>query len=164
MVFGYDTLVNGAAISMPAFLIYYGEMGPTGPFLPSLWTSLWTAMSSLAQVAGGVAVGTIVDRFGRRYPTVAAGAITMIGTTIQFATSSRSALLGGKILNGFGIGAALAVSTTYASEVRSRIFNRALVMGARLITDDRSHHSVFVDQFNLVLSSSQSLCKPPPLA
>lgn len=40
MVFGYDTVVNGASISMPAFLLYFGSMGPTGPYLPSIWTSL----------------------------------------------------------------------------------------------------------------------------
>jgi hypothetical protein len=69
MLFGYDIVVNGASISMPAFLIYFGDIGPTGPYLPPIWTSLWTAMTSLAQVVGGFVVGQVTDRYGRKCPT-----------------------------------------------------------------------------------------------
>lgn len=57
VVFGYDTVVNGASISMPAFLLYFGSMGTTGPYLPSIWTSLWTAMSVLMQAVGAITNG-----------------------------------------------------------------------------------------------------------
>jgi hypothetical protein len=30
MVFGYDTVVNGASILMPAFFIYFGDIAPAG--------------------------------------------------------------------------------------------------------------------------------------
>lgn len=40
-MFGYDSVVNGASLSMPAFFIYFGELGPTGYFLPAMWTALW---------------------------------------------------------------------------------------------------------------------------
>ncbi len=35
MAFGYDTIANGASISMPAFFMYFGALGPTGYYLPS---------------------------------------------------------------------------------------------------------------------------------
>ncbi|KAH7389117.1 general substrate transporter [Cadophora sp. MPI-SDFR-AT-0126] len=117
MLFGYDTVVNGASISMPAFFIYFGDIGPTGPYLPSKWTSLWTAMSALAQAFGAFFVGFILDRFGRKWPAVGAGALTMIGTAVQYTSVSRGSLLAGKMVVGLGIGAAMATATSYASEV-----------------------------------------------
>ncbi|KAH8600727.1 general substrate transporter [Bisporella sp. PMI_857] len=117
MAFGYDTVVNSASMSMPAFLIYFGDMTQTGPYLPSIWTSLWTAMSSLTQILGSFLVGPISDRYGRKWPTVVAAAITMAGTAKQYEATSRGLLLGGKMVSGFGIGAALATATSYASEI-----------------------------------------------
>lgn len=117
MAFGYGIVVNGASISMPAFLIYYGNIGTSDPYLPSIWTPLWTAMTSLAQCVGGFAVGQITDRYGRKWPTAAAGALTIAGTAIQYCSTSRGLLLGGKMVNGAGVGAAMATATAYASEV-----------------------------------------------
>jgi hypothetical protein len=68
-VYGYDSVANGATIAMPAFLIYFGEATPDGHFfLPSIWTSLWTAMSGLAQVIGGFCIVFVIDSFGRSAP------------------------------------------------------------------------------------------------
>lgn len=39
MMFGYDNIANGASLAMPSFFIYFGDIGPAGPYLPSLWTS-----------------------------------------------------------------------------------------------------------------------------
>ncbi|RDW80047.1 hypothetical protein BP6252_04685 [Coleophoma cylindrospora] len=117
MLFGYDTIVNGASISMPSFLLYFGEIGPTGPYLPSKWTSLWTAMSSLVQAIGAFAAGYITDRLGRKWPASGAGAVTLIGTAVQYIAHSRGALLGGKMVTGFGVGSSLAIATSYASEI-----------------------------------------------
>jgi MFS family permease len=116
MAFGYDTVVNGASISMPAFFIYFGNISSTGPYLPSIWTSLWTAMSALAQALGAFTVGFSLDRVGRKWPAVAAGLVTVVGTAVQYTAHSRGALLAGKMVSGFGIGAGMATGTSYASE------------------------------------------------
>jgi MFS family permease len=104
---------------MPAFLLYWGEINPeTGAaFLPSIWTSLWTAMSALAQAFGSLSVGFIADRFGRKWATVGAGLITIAGTSIQYTSTARGVLTVGKMVNGFAIGAMLSSGMTYASEV-----------------------------------------------
>lgn len=118
ITFGFDVVIYGASISMPSFLLYFGEMGPTGPFLPSVWTSLWVAMSALMQAVGSVAIGSIVDRFGRKWPACLASGLTLVGTAVQFVAKSRATLMGGKMISGFGIGAVMAVATVYLAEVR----------------------------------------------
>jgi MFS family permease len=115
---GFDMVINGASISMPSFLLYFGEMGPTGPYLPSIWTSLWTAMAYLIQAIGSVSVGTISDKYGRKWPACGASILTLAGTAVQFTAHSRGALMGGKMISGFGIGAIMAMGLTYCAEVR----------------------------------------------
>jgi hypothetical protein len=117
ILFGYDSVINGASSSMPAFFYYFGELGPTGYYIPSLWSSLWSAMSALFQAIGAFGIGFIADRYGRKWPTCACSALTAVGTAVQFTATSRAVLLVGKMINGFGIGAAVTVATTYASEV-----------------------------------------------
>lgn len=117
MMYGYDNIANGASIAMPGFLLFFGEIGPTGPFLPTLWTSLWTSMSVLFQAVGAFSFGFIQDRFGRKWSGVGAAALTVAGTGLQYVSHTPAELLGGKIINGFAIGAGWAVATTYASEV-----------------------------------------------
>jgi MFS family permease len=116
-LFGYDTIVNGASISMPAFMMYFGEKDATGLYLPSLWTALWTSMSALAQALSATGTGYLADRIGRKWAGVIAGVISLVGATVQYTAQTRSSLLGGKIVGGLGIGMAMACGMTYASEV-----------------------------------------------
>ena len=117
MLLGYDSIANGASIAMPSFFLYFGDFGPSGPYLPSIWTSLWTSLSLAAQAIGAIIIGFVTDRFGRKWPASACAALTVIGTAVQYIAHDRATLLGGKIINGFGIGAAMAVATVYASEI-----------------------------------------------
>jgi MFS family permease len=117
LAFGYDVVANGASISMPAFLLYFGDMGATEPYLPSLWTSLWTGMSALFQAAGAIIIGWLADRFGRKWPSCSAAVVTMIGTVLQYVAVSRVVLLWGKMITGLGVGALMATGATYISEV-----------------------------------------------
>ena len=119
LMFGYDQIINGASIALPSFLIYFGAIDAVThtPYLPSMWTSLWTAMSALLQAVGGLAIAPISDRLGRRWTCIACSAVSAAGVGIQYAATARGMLLAGKMVNGFAIGASLAVATTWASEI-----------------------------------------------
>ncbi|PVH79629.1 MFS general substrate transporter [Cadophora sp. DSE1049] len=117
LAFGYDTIVNGATVAMPAFILTFGETGPTGPYLPSTWTSLWISMSALVQTLTALSGGWVADRWGRKWPASASGILTLIGTAMQYVTTTRALLLGGKMTTGAGLGIAMSIATSYASEV-----------------------------------------------
>lgn len=117
-VFGYDSVVNGASISMPAFLLYFGAMTPDHQlYIPSIWASLWTAMSYLLQAIGGFGVGFVSDRIGRKWSAVGSCFISFAGVGMQFAANSRGLLLAGKMVNGLAIGCVFATATSWASEI-----------------------------------------------
>lgn len=117
-VFGYDIVVNGATVSMPSFLIYFGAVSSTGSlYLPSTWNSLWIAMSSLMQALGSFGIGFVSDKVGRKWCCVVACLVSLGGVGMQYAADSRGLLLGGKMLNGLAIGALSATSTAWASEI-----------------------------------------------
>ena len=118
MTFGYDVIVNGASLSLPSFLIYFGAVTPAHTlYLPSIWTSLFSAMSALFQAVGGIAAAPISDRFGRKLVVMGFCLISAGGVAIQFAAANRGTLLAGKMVNGFAIGGILSVATTWASEI-----------------------------------------------
>ncbi|KAH8652259.1 major facilitator superfamily domain-containing protein [Xylariales sp. PMI_506] len=118
MVFGYDTVVNPASISMPGFLLYFGDVSNVGSlYLPSIWTSLWVAMSSFTQAIGGAGIGILSDRIGRKWCCVGVCAVSFAGVAVQYCAVTRGALLAGKMVNGLAIGCLTASSTAWASKI-----------------------------------------------
>jgi len=75
-------------------------------------------MGGFAQAIGGLSIGTVMDRFGRKWTMVAMAVFSIAGVTVQYFSNSRGLLLAGKMLNGFAIGAGFAVATSWASEVQ----------------------------------------------
>ncbi|KAL3456135.1 general substrate transporter [Aspergillus heterothallicus] len=117
LMYGYDLVVNGSVIAMPSFIIRFGTTGASGIYLPTVWTSLWTSMTSLAQALGAYVVGLVADRWGRKWPGAAAGMLSLVGTAVLYTAETRGWLLAGKMITGAAIGAGMAAGTSYASEV-----------------------------------------------
>ncbi|KFY06616.1 hypothetical protein V492_07907 [Pseudogymnoascus sp. VKM F-4246] len=118
MTYGYDVIANGATLAMPSFLLYFGAVDSGGNlFVPSIWTSLWVAMTNFGQAIGSFVGGPLAHRLGRRYVIMGFSIVSIVGVALQFTATTRGMLLGGKIINGFAVGGLLAVGTTYASEV-----------------------------------------------
>lgn len=78
--------------------------------------------------------GFFIDRFGRKWPGAACSVLTLVGTALQFTAMTRGVLLGGKMISGFGIGAALAIGTSYASEIAPLKLRAPVQQGIVLFT------------------------------
>ncbi|KAL4969526.1 MFS-type transporter fmqE [Aspergillus stella-maris] len=164
-MFGYDQICNGSTIAMPSFMMYFGNVNEEGLYLPSIWTSLWTSMTSLLQAIGAICIGMISDRVGRKWPGVIAGILSLAGTAVIYYAKSRGALLAGKMVCGLALGAGMAIGTTYASEVAPLklrnpiqtalvlfiVFMQGLALGIVRIfvpyTDEQAFRNVFAIQW-----------------
>jgi MFS family permease len=76
-------------------------------------------MGSLVQAIAGFSVAFVYDRYGRKWTAFGAGLLSIVGVAVQFTAQSRSALLAGKLVNGFAMGMVTATAQTYVSEVVS---------------------------------------------
>jgi len=118
MTFGYDVVINGAAIAMPSFLITFGAVTPAHTlYLPSIWASLFSAMSALGQAVGGIVVAPLSDKYGRKVAIIVSCLISVIGVGLQYGATTRGMILAGKMVNGFAIGGILSSATAWASEI-----------------------------------------------
>ncbi|KAF8854053.1 hypothetical protein BDZ45DRAFT_706740 [Acephala macrosclerotiorum] len=77
MCFGYDTIANGATISMPGFDLSFGAV--------------------TADAMGRFLIAFVSDRVGRMRPCVGACLLSIAGVEIQFGATSRAMLLRGKM-------------------------------------------------------------------
>ncbi|KAL5329517.1 hypothetical protein ACEPPN_003031 [Leptodophora sp. 'Broadleaf-Isolate-01'] len=117
--FGYDNIANSATMSMPAFLMYFGEVNPVthSLFVPSIWTALFSSMSGLCQALGGFFMGFVYERFGRKPSAIGAACLSMAGIAIQYTATSRGSLLAGKMVNCLALGGMVSTGSTYVSEI-----------------------------------------------
>ncbi|CRG91032.1 General alpha-glucoside permease [Talaromyces islandicus] len=122
--FGFDNLVVGLIASMPGFRMVFGDTIGGKLFVPSLWLSLWNAMTAAGIVLGAITNGYVQDRFGRRLSFTLGGVIATVGIAICYISDRRdllgdrrSSFLGGKIVLGVGLGVFQSTSQTYISEI-----------------------------------------------
>jgi MFS family permease len=116
-MYGYDLVVNGSVIAMPSFIIRFGATDAPGLYLPKVWTSVWTSMTSLAQALGAYSVGLVADRWGRKWHGAAAGILSLVGTAVLYTAEIGDWFLAGRMITGTAIGAGMTAGTSYASEV-----------------------------------------------
>jgi MFS family permease len=135
MTFGYDIVINGAGIAMPSFLLYFGAMTPAHTlYLPSIWASLFSAMSALLQAFGGIAVAPLSDRYGRKIAILVSCVISAVGVALYYSATTRGMILAGKMVNGFAIGGILSSATAWASEISPMCLRGPIQSGIVLFT------------------------------
>ncbi|KAH7023841.1 major facilitator superfamily domain-containing protein [Ilyonectria destructans] len=92
--YGYDSVINGASLAMPAFTLYFGDTAAD-------------AMTGLAQAFGSFMIGFAMDKIGRKWSVVAMAVVSVAGATVQFVATTRGVLLCGR----------MRISTSWSSEI-----------------------------------------------
>jgi len=119
LLFGYDWVVIGGA--KPFYERFFQIT--TSPYLQG-----W-AMSSalLGCLLGALSSGYFTDRFGRKYPLIAAAALFTISAIGTGAVDSFTPFILYRLIGGMGIGMASAISPMYIAEIAPKSMRGRLV-------------------------------------
>ncbi|CCM01414.1 uncharacterized protein FIBRA_03465 [Fibroporia radiculosa] len=120
LLWGYDSQVGGGLLSVPSFRRDFGfESGPDNYILAAQWQSAFNSISSVGGMFGGLSLGYVSDKFGRRGAVALCCVVSIAGILIQFFTypHKNAQLLVGKLINGFSLGMYVSGASSYCAEV-----------------------------------------------
>lgn len=107
LLFGYNTgIIAGTLLFLQASF-----------HLSSLILGVVTSIALAGAAAGAAFVGILADRFGRRPALIGTALVFIVGTTASALALNVIDLLAGRLLVGFGIGAASMLTPLYLSEI-----------------------------------------------
>ena len=92
--------VNSISTALPGFKLVFGYEYEGQLLVSATWNALWTAMTSLGMLLGGIACGYLSDRLGRRVGFLAGSAFSIVGVGVEYTASTPGVLLAGKIVCG----------------------------------------------------------------
>lgn len=95
----------------------FGHLIAGSYVIPAWWQSLWNALSQVGTMLGAWSIGFIADRFGRKICFATAACVSAAGIAVLYISETPGVFLGGKIINAFSLGMAIAVGQTYVSEI-----------------------------------------------
>ncbi|GBE88356.1 General alpha-glucoside permease [Sparassis crispa] len=119
LLWGYDSQVGGGLLSVPSFRRDFGYEADGGWVLAARWQSAFNSISSIGGMFGGLSLGYISDKFGRRGAVVLCCLVSITGIFIQFFTPphKNGMLLAGKLINGYALGMYVSGASAYSAEV-----------------------------------------------
>ncbi|KAH7110569.1 major facilitator superfamily domain-containing protein [Dendryphion nanum] len=130
LLYGYDNVVVGTVSAMPMFQKDFGIIDPKSPpgtekwILPSDWLALWNVASPLGAMGGALLGGWFQDRVGRRIALAVSSFLSAVAVAIMYVSylptdiqGRRACFFAGKFGQGAAIGAVMASTQTYMSEI-----------------------------------------------
>ncbi|KAF2477576.1 MFS general substrate transporter [Lindgomyces ingoldianus] len=124
LLYGYDNVVVGTVSGMPGFQKDFGRKLDDKWILPSSWLALWNVSSPIGAMCGSLAGGWLQDRIGRRLALASCSLLSAVSVAIMFVSylpadidGRRGCFFAGKLFQGFSIGAVMAATQTYMSEI-----------------------------------------------
>ncbi|KAK9382454.1 general substrate transporter [Kockiozyma suomiensis] len=126
-LFGYDTgYISGALTSIGIDL---------GHELSDGDESFITSATSLGALLGGIIAGTLADVLGRKWVTLGANTLFIVGAIIQAAAHTVWTMIAGRFVMGWGVGIASLIAPLYISEMApSRFRGRLVILNVLAIT------------------------------
>jgi len=119
LLWGYDSQVGGGLLSVPSFRRDFGFESDGGYILAARWQSAFNSISSVGGMFGGLSLGYVSDKFGRRGAVALCCCVSIVGILIQFFTypHRNAQLLVGKLVNGYALGMYVSGASSYCAEV-----------------------------------------------
>jgi MFS family permease len=124
LLYGYDNVIVGTISAMPRFQEAFGEKLDGKWILPSKWLALWNVSSPLGSIIGAPAGAWFQDKVGRRTALAVSSFLSAVSVAIMYASSlpddingRRGCFFAGKFTQGAAVGAVMAATQTYMSEI-----------------------------------------------
>ncbi|KIJ63766.1 hypothetical protein HYDPIDRAFT_91877, partial [Hydnomerulius pinastri MD-312] len=134
--------VGGGLLSIPTFRQDFGYTPSDGaaPILTASWQSAFNSVSSIGGMFGGLSLGYVSDKLGRRGAVAVACLISIGGVLIQFFTPKHvnGMLLAGKLINGFALGMFVSCAGGYCAEVSPLALRGVTTAAVNLWIDRKS--------------------------
>ncbi|KAK9465373.1 hypothetical protein V1512DRAFT_266178 [Lipomyces arxii] len=126
-LFGYDTgYISGALVAMGNDL---------GHEITNSEKELITSGTSLGALLGGVIAGTLADVLGRKWVTIGANTLFVVGAALQTGSHTVWTMIVGRFIMGWGVGIASLIAPLYISEMApSRFRGRLVILNVMAIT------------------------------
>ncbi|KAL1847249.1 hypothetical protein VTK73DRAFT_10407 [Phialemonium thermophilum] len=123
MLFGWDIGAIGGVLTYPQFMADYGYSKDRATVINENIVSTLQAGCFFACFV----TSPLSDRFGRRWCLIVAGLITCVGVAMQAGSNKKLAVMYvGRLVAGFGVGAASMLTPLYVSECAPRAIRGGL--------------------------------------
>lgn len=132
IMYGYDALAGSVVIAIEAFRRDFGFRYGNDYVVGADWQLGFQAGFFAGLILGGLAVGPVVGRWGRKKTIALAYIINIAGVFLQFFATTPAQFLGSKLLTGFPLGAFATIAPTYASEMSPLAIRGAITGGMNL--------------------------------
>lgn len=128
MSFGWDSAVIGGVITLPKFREDYNLGEVDSPASANLAANIVSTLQA-GCFFGSLAASPLTDRWGRKWCLIGASWLILLGVILQAAATGHLAMMYvGRLISGFGVGAASAINPLYVSENAPRAI-RGLLTG-----------------------------------
>nr|XP_019042670.1 hypothetical protein I302_08374 [Kwoniella bestiolae CBS 10118]OCF21600.1 hypothetical protein I302_08374 [Kwoniella bestiolae CBS 10118] len=119
VLWGYDVQISSGLLSTPRFRQDFGYSYKGEYVVPARWQSAFNSVGSVGGMFGGIVVGWLADRIGRRGALAVASCISIGSVFMQFfcPPHNNALLLVGKLINGFALGMYISSASAYCAEV-----------------------------------------------
>ncbi|EPS39421.1 hypothetical protein H072_6816 [Dactylellina haptotyla CBS 200.50] len=129
---GFDSQINGAMISVPAFRRDFGYVENGQAILPAKWQTAFNCITTVGGFFGGFVCSYISDRFGRKIGLLFGIAFTTGGIFGEIFATTNVAFLMSKIILGFGLAGFLTIGPMATSEITPVVLRGISTAGINL--------------------------------
>ncbi|CAG8310142.1 unnamed protein product [Penicillium salamii] len=126
MLFGMDSGIIGGVLTMPAFKSKYGLEDASKVEQANLSANIVSTLQA-GCFFGALFASPIADKWGRKKALMGAAVVSVLGIVMQCAASGHlEAMYIGRLVTGFGVGAASMINPLYVSENAPRAIRGGL--------------------------------------
>ncbi|KAG7144105.1 Alpha-glucosides permease MPH3 like protein [Verticillium longisporum] len=113
----FENQAAGVILGIPKFREDFGHQFNDEHVIDASWQAAFSGAPIATAVMGALGGGQLADRIGRKKVIMMALVIAYGAITMELVATSPALFLGGKLLNGFSIGAIQGITVTYIGEI-----------------------------------------------